>query len=252
MAIAAQELSAGHGRRVVLRGVNATARNGAITVVVGANAAGKTTLLRTLVGALRPIRGAATIDGRPASRWRGAALAERVAFVPQRPTIFAPFTAREAVALGRWRLAAAPERLDAALGDMDLLEDADRPVPALSAGQQQRVALARALAQVDAAGHLVLDEPLAALDLRHARALVRVLRERAAAGAAVLLSLHDLATAAAIADDAWLIDGGALVEGAAEEILRPATLEAVFGVPFRLLPGAEGDRARLLPEWTTG
>ncbi|NNM27275.1 MAG: ABC transporter ATP-binding protein, partial [Phycisphaerales bacterium] len=154
MTIEIDGLTAGYERRTVFAGITARAEAGRITTLIGPNAAGKTTLLRCVIGALRPRAGRVRVDDASAHRLRGAELARRLAYVPQHVAVAAAFTVREVVALGRYALAPAPERIEAALTRLELNDVADTPFPALSAGQQQRVGLARAIAQVEPGGHL--------------------------------------------------------------------------------------------------
>ena len=139
--------------------------------------------------------------------------------MPQRSTVSAAFTVREVVELGRFALPPSRRRVDQALADLDLQEGADRPYPALSVGQQQRVTLARAVAQLASDGHLVLDEPTSAMDLRHVRDTMKLLRRLADGGATVLVALHDRA----------------------RDVLGLERLHEVFGVGFEWIsrPGTE-------------
>ncbi len=168
-------------------------------------------------------------------------MARSVAFVPQRSTVAAPFSVRQVVELGRCALSPDSTRVEASIERLQLQEIADRPYPALSVGQQQRVTLARALAQLESGGHLILDEPLSAMDLAHAHDAVELLKELAAAGSTVVIALHDVSLAAAFADEVWLLSAGDLVAaGPAGDILIPDRLEAVFSVPFRRLVDEDG------------
>jgi len=117
-----------------------------------------------------------------------------------------------------------------------------RLFPALSVGQQQRVVLARTLYQVEAsAGVFVLDEPTAPMDPRHAMLAIDHLREQANKGAVVLVSIHDIGLARAIADEAWLLDAGRLVAaGPVSDVLVPDRLEAAFGIPYQGLEADDG------------
>ena len=159
MSLAVETLSFAYGRRVVLSGINGTVAPGRVTALIGPNAAGKSTLLRAMVGSLRPTQGCVRVDGELAHRLRGRRLAKRIAYVPQRSAVAAAFTVRQVVELGRYALPSSRARVDDALGRLDLLEVADRPFPELSVGQQQRVALARAVAQLRRDGHMLLAEP---------------------------------------------------------------------------------------------
>ena len=159
---------------------------GRVTVLIGPNGGGKTTALRAAAGMLAPEQGAILLDGAPVHSMPAAQRAARMALVAQRPEVGAPFSVRDVVALGRVRRPAAPERIEQALARAGLSQLADRPFHALSGGQQQRVAVARALAQHEPGGVLLLDEAFAAVDPPEAAALVREIREEAAAGATVL------------------------------------------------------------------
>jgi iron complex transport system ATP-binding protein len=241
------QLTCRFGPLVALREVSAEAAAGRITAVLGPNAAGKSTLLNALIGFLRPAAGAVELDGRPVHRWRPRELAGRIAFVPQRSVVAASFLVQDVVRLGRYALRPDPGRVADALERLQLTEVATRPYPQLSVGQQQRVTLARALAQLEPDGHLVLDEPMSAMDLAHVRDAVGLLRELADGGATVIIAMHDLPLAAAIADDVWLLRSGELVAaGPAVRIMTEARLEAIFSVPFARID-ADG-RSLLAPE----
>ena len=157
------------------------------------------------------------------------------------------------VELGRYALAASRRRIDEALGALDLDDIADRPFPALSVGQQQRATLARAVAQLADDGHLVLDEPASAMDLRHVRRSTALLRRLADGGATVLVAMHDLTLAVSLADECWLLDHGRLVAaGPTGEVISIEQLHMVFGVGFEWIerPGGGGGGRILLPKNT--
>lgn len=216
-----------------IKGVNLTATPGRITAVLGPNAAGKSTLLRCIIGALTPTGGSVLIDGEPAHRLKTRTLAGRLAYVPQRPQVAAAFTVREVIELGRYALPASRQRIDETLKRLELESIADRPFPSLSVGQQQRVTLGRAVAQLGPKGHLVLDEPTSAMDLRHAARTTRLLRELSGKGVTVVIAMHDLKLAASTADECWLLDAGRLVAaGPTAEVMQIERLQSIFGVPF--------------------
>ncbi len=216
-----------------IKGINAVATPGRITAVIGPNAAGKSTLLRCVIGALAPASGAVLIDGEPSHRLTTRSIAGRLAYVPQRPQVAAAFTVREVIELGRYALPAGRRRIDDTLRRLELESIADRPFPSLSVGQQQRVTLGRAVAQLGPKGHLVLDEPTSAMDLRHAARSTALLRELAARDVTVIIAMHDLKLAASLSDDCWLLDAGRLVAaGPTAEVMQIDRLEAVFAVRF--------------------
>ena len=248
MTLAIHNLKFNFGRTSVLRDINVQARPGRITALIGPNAAGKSTLLRCIIGTAKPVAGHVLIDGQIAHRATTRWLAGRVAYVPQRAVVAAGFTVRQVIELGRYVLPPAPDVVEQVMTELDLVPLADRPYPRLSVGQQQRVTLARALAQLIDNGHLALDEPTASMDLRHVASTIASLRRRADRGATIVMALHDLTLAASVADDAWLLDDGRLVAaGPTCDVLNAERLADVFGVPFAWMNDASGN-PRLLPQ----
>lgn len=226
---------------------------GTVTVVVGPNGSGKTTLLRTLLGLHAPAEGSVTLAGRPLREHSLRARARACAWLPQRTELPWTMTARELVMLGRapyLSALASPSKLDhdevrVALARVRAEGLSERDVRTLSGGELQRVLLARLLATK--APLLVLDEPTTALDVGHALALLELVRSLAAAGQAVILSLHELELARRYADRALVLrsDGhGGHVLGPASEILNPKLLSEVFEVDTRLVADELMFRAR--------
>jgi iron complex transport system ATP-binding protein len=219
----------------VLDGIDVTLERGRVVAIVGRNAAGKTTLLRTLAGVLEPSEGSVHWDGRDAATWSTRARAERIAYVAQRPSLSARFTVAETIALGRYALPTRPERVLDAIERFGLGAIADRLYHELSIGQQHRVSLARAWAQIESTGALLLDEPFAATDLAETDRSAKLVRQHAARGGLTVVVLHDLSLAARLADEVILLDGGRVAaSGAVREVLTVEFLAQHFGVPFRL------------------
>ncbi len=239
------------GGERVLEDISARAERGRLTAVVGPNAAGKSTLLRCVVGVEQREAGEVRLDGTSIDDLRGQTLAARVAFVPQRPIVSAQFTVEEIVRLGARAGGNGRDVVASVLDAMELTDLRGRLYHRLSVGQQQRVSVARALAQLRDEGLLVLDEPTSALDLQHVERTLRVLRQAATTRRAiVVLAIHDLAVAASAADDVWLLDHGRLVAaGAAAEVMLPGRLTPVFGVSFDLR-GDDDGRTRLFPRFS--
>lgn len=229
------------GGREVLAGVSLTARAGEVLALVGPNGAGKSTLLAALAADLPADEGVVRVYGRPSAEWPARELALRRAALPQAAALSFPFTVQDVVRMGRapWAGTALEEDDDRVVGEAmasaEVGEFASRPFSALSGGERARVALARVLAQ--RAPLLLLDEPTAALDLRHQELVLRLCRERAAAGDAVVVVLHDLGLAAAYADRvAVLRDGMLAAEGPPAGVFTGDLLTEVYRQPVEVFP----------------
>ncbi|MFJ3503086.1 heme ABC transporter ATP-binding protein [Streptomyces sp. NPDC090135] len=229
------------GRRAVLDGASTGVRAGEVLALVGPNGAGKSTLLAALAADLAPDAGEVRIGGRPAHAWTTGELALRRSVLPQDATLSFPFPVAEVVRMGRapWAGTAREDEDDAAVAEAmaatEVEEFAGRPFSALSGGERARVALARVLAQ--RTGLLLLDEPTAVLDLRHQELVLRVCRERAAAGTAVVVVPHDLGLAAAHADRVGVLHEGRIaVDGPPAEVLGEELLSRVYRQPVEVFP----------------
>jgi iron complex transport system ATP-binding protein len=230
-----------YGNGLVLDGVDITIEPGCISTVCGPNAAGKTTLLRSAAALIEPTRGRVLLDDRPIGSIPVGQRARRLAFMSQRFECASGFSVRRVLELARVMVGRDQAGLDRVVKALELGPLLERGIGELSVGQCQRVALGRALAQCPPDGLLVLDEPLAALDPRWALRTCELLRRRAEAGATILLSVHELSTAARLADRVLLVaQGQLLAHGAAWDVLQPAALEAAYGIPFELLEAADG------------
>jgi len=226
-----------YGERPVLRGVSIQLRPGEIVALVGANGAGKSSLLKTLAGLVMPTRGRVTLDGQPLASIERNTLSRQIAYLPQERTVHWPLSVRQLVALGRLphrHLLTGPTRRDAeaveramlATGVQDL---ADRPAFELSGGERARVLLARAIAQE--ATYMIADEPSAGLDPAHELTLFERLAEISATGRGIIVALHDLSLAARFCHRAILLQHGTmLAAGRPDEVLTPGRLAAGFGI----------------------
>ena len=234
------------GAREVLCDVSVQFAAGEVVALIGPNGAGKSSLLCVLAGLIAPTAGAVTLDTRPLAGLAPAEIASSIAYLPQARTIHWPMAVRAIVGLGRLphqmrgrsSLARDDAAIAAAMTQMDITAFAERPVLALSGGEQARVLLARALAQEPRL--LIADEPSAGLDLGHQLALMTVLRARAAAGGASIVALHDLGLAARFADRIVLLaDGQIVAAGRPGDVLTSDRIAAVYGVDM-LVTTAEG------------
>ena len=244
--IAALGVGVTAGGRVILDEVSIDVVPGAVTALVGPNGAGKSTLLRVVAGDVRATAGAVTLDGTSVAAWKPDALARRRAVLPQDSSLAFPFTAMEVVLMGRTPHARSGsngrdrEIATHALAAVDLAGFEERLYPTLSGGERQRVQLARVLAQVwenDGPRALLLDEPVASLDLAQQQRVLLIARDFAREGAAVLVVLHDLNLAAQYADTIALMRGGRMIAaGSPDDVLTSAIVLEVFGVNVQVMP----------------
>lgn len=251
----ATALALGYRDRTVIDGLDLDVPPGHITAIVGANACGKSTLLRSMSRLLTPRGGQVLLDGEHVHRIPAKKLARTLGLLPQSPLAPEGITVVDLVGRGRnphqgmlsrWSrdddeaVAAALE----ATGSLDL---ADRAVDELSGGQRQRVWIAMALAQQT--DLLLLDEPTTFLDVSHQVEVLDLLvdlnRDR---GTTIVMVLHDLNLAARYADHlVALADGRVHSAGSPEEVLTPETVRAVFGIDSRVIDDPTSGRPLMLP-----
>jgi iron complex transport system ATP-binding protein len=221
----------------VVRGASLAVGRGRLAAVVGANGSGKSTLVRLLAGLLKPLGGEVLFGGVPLTAIEPRVRARRVAYVPQTISTVFPFTALEVVLTGRspyttrfrFESARDVDVARTALAELDAAHLESRPVTELSGGERQLVALARALAQEPEC--LLLDEPSAALDLKHRAGLIRHLRRlRDAQGMTALIITHDLMLLDPAFDSVFAMRRGAITAaGTPAEVLREDLLAGIYG-----------------------
>jgi iron complex transport system ATP-binding protein len=229
------------GGRPVLNGADFSVAAGEVVGVLGPNGAGKTTLLRAMLGLARLEAGSARLGGHTVRALSDAQRARLVGYLPQER--------RVAWSLPAWRIAAlgAADRPPAlarqvahtALERVGLTALADRGVLDMSGGERARVLLARLL--TTHAPLLVADEPVAGLDVEAQFHTLDLLREEAAGGRAVVVTLHDLTLAARACDRVVVVDKGRIVaDGSPAKTLTPRRLAEVFGLSGALVDTAAG------------
>jgi iron complex transport system ATP-binding protein len=215
---------------------------GEVVALLGPNGAGKSTLLKVMAGELRPARGVVTLGGRDVAQMTAADLARRRAVVAQASTLAFPFTVREVVALG----ISVPglshngphiaRAVSEALAQVGLTSIANRYFTALSGGERQRAHIARALCQLAIAREsrtggqvLLLDEPTSSLDIGHQGIVLEALRRLAGTGVAMVVAMHDLNLAAALADRVAIMSRGRMIaEGTPREAMTGAVLSRAY------------------------
>lgn len=227
--------------RTILDDASIDIHSGEIHALVGPNGAGKSTLFGVLAGDVTAHAGTVELDGRPLDRVTPRMLARQRAVLLQENTVTFPFSAEQVVRMGRtpWARTPAAEEDDdlvsSAMAQTEVTTLRARAVPSLSGGERARVALARVIAQ--STGILLLDEPTAALDLKHHEDVMRLIRTRADAGIAVAIVLHDLNAALAHADRVTLLaDGRVAATGTASEVLSAERIEQVYGQAVDVFP----------------
>ena len=243
-----------HDERTVLNGINAAVTPGTVTAVLGPNGAGKSTLIKIFAGELEPQQGLVQFDGKPLSHWRANELARHRALLPQSPELSFHFIAEDVVALGRYPhhgRSSADENQRAVEGSLlatDTAPFAARDCRTLSGGECHRVHYARVLAQLwRASGEtsriLLLDEPVAGLDLFHQHAVLSKARAMASQGVGVMAVLHDLNLAYLYADEVLVLaDGEIEAIGEPDKILCPERISEIWRTPCEILQTKTGQK----------
>jgi iron complex transport system ATP-binding protein len=239
----AREVTLAYDTRVIIEDLTVDIPDGRFTVIVGANACGKSTLLRGLARLL-PLRGGAVLlDGDSIHRSSTREVATKLGILPQQPVAPDGLVVGDLVARGRhphlrWyrRWSEHDDGLvHWALEVTGMSELADRPVDELSGGQRQRAWIAMALAQDTPT--MLLDEPTTFLDLAHQCEVLDLLERLNADGRTIVAVLHDLNQAARYADHMIAMrDGAVVVTGTPHEVVTPELVELVFGLPVEVHP----------------
>lgn len=236
----AKNISVQIGTKKILDDVTLDIKAGEVVVLLGANGAGKSTLLKAMCGDVNLTGGEIRLENRCLSDWNYHELARKRAVLSQHSSLNFPFTAQEVALLGRnphIRGRESKKDLEIVGEALQLVEAAhfaNQSFPTLSGGEQQRVHLARVLAQIwegQTTRYLLLDEPVANLDLAHQHLTLQTARKFACENTAVLCVLHDLNLAANYADKIMILQNGRVFAcGKPWEVLTSEIIREIFGI----------------------
>ena len=251
----AKDLTLRYEQRTVIEQLSAEIPEGKVTMIVGANACGKSTLLRGLSRLLKPAAGNVTLDGKDIHSRPAREVARTLGLLPQHPTAPDGITVRDLVGRGRYPHQGffrswSPEddlAVQTALDSTETMELADRNVDELSGGQRQRVWIAMALAQETDV--LLLDEPTTYLDLAHQVEVLDLVTDlNRKNGTTVAIVLHDLNLAARYADHVIALKAGTIVaEGPALQVVTEHLVREVFGLESRVVPDPVSGTPLIIP-----
>lgn len=252
--LAGEHLRVGYDQRTIIGDLDVSIPDGSFTVILGPNACGKSTLLRTLSRLLAPQEGLVTLDGRDVKDYQGKEFARAVGLLPQQSIAPDGITIIDLVSRGRFPYQTMfrqwtdedQQAVDFALQVTRLTELSQRPVQALSGGQRQRVWIAMALAQQTPI--LLLDEPTTYLDLAHQIEVLELCTTLNKAGTTLVAVLHDLNQAARYATHIIAMRSGEVIaEGAPGDIITAEMVEKTFGVRSRIITDPETDTPLVIP-----
>ncbi len=254
-ALVIEDLSAGYGDGVVLRDLSLSIPKGQITAIIGANASGKSTLLRAMSRLLAPRTGRVLLDGHAVHSMAPRRVARRIGLLPQTPVAPEGITVLDLVsrgrhphqgAFGRWRRED-EEAVADALSITATSDLADRFVEDLSGGQRQRVWVAMALAQ--RTDILLLDEPTTFLDINHQVEVLDLLADlKDARGTTIVMVLHDLNLAARYGDLLIaMVTGRIARRGPPRDVLDEEMLEQVFRLRARVMADPVTGKPMMIP-----
>ncbi|AWK72738.1 ABC transporter [Rhodococcus oxybenzonivorans] len=234
-AVEVQDVTVHYGDVLALDRVSLSLQAGRVCGLVGMNGSGKSTLFKSIMGTVKPDTGTVRINGQAPATARKTGV---LGYVPQSEEVdwAFPLSVRDVVMTGRYGRMGLTRRpgkadrsaVDHALERVELTDLADRQIGQLSGGQKKRTFVARGIAQE--ATILLLDEPFAGVDKRSEATITTLLRELAGAGAAILVSTHDLHALPALADEAILLMRTVLAHGDPTLVLQPANLASAFGL----------------------
>lgn len=249
------QLQFGYDQNPTLKNLNLSLKEGKLTVILGPNGSGKTTLVKLMSKMMPPDSGHIYLHLSDIMKMSQKEISKSLAIVPQNTAVEFDFTVEEIVAMGRYphlkrfeqEGPADWEIINEAMRATDVLDFKHRPINALSGGEIQRVIIARALAQKPKI--LILDEPIAHLDIQHQIELLKLVKQLAQTQhITIAMILHDLNFAMAFADQVVLMhEGNIAAEGLPEDVLVPDLIKSVYGVDICLIKNPVTGMHHILP-----
>lgn len=243
-----QNLHFGYDSRVIFNDLSVTFPKGGFCSILGPNGSGKTTLLKCVTGLLKPDSGMITLNGKPLADYKMMDLARTIAYVPQYQDIVFDISVFDYVLLGRnpyqtpWEMQRLEDKevVEEALNKCNVWDYRDRLLQALSGGERQRVMVARAMAQQT--GIMLLDEPLANIDVTHKFGIMDILQElNEEQGVSILIILHDLPIAKTYSKQILLLkEGNVLQYGDQNAVLTEENIRNCFDLTERYAVTEEG------------
>ncbi|MFT8348535.1 ABC transporter ATP-binding protein [Clostridium saccharoperbutylacetonicum] len=234
----AKDIISGYDKKIIVDGIDITIPSNKISVIIGANACGKSTLLKTMARLIKPISGKVLIDGKKITSMPSKKLAQVLGLLPQSPVVPEGITVWDLVSRGRFPYQTFMksmnqkdfEAIEEALEIMGITELANRSVDELSGGQRQRVWIAMALAQQT--DILLLDEPTTYLDIAYQVEILDLLTDlNRKRGTTIVIVLHDINLSARYADYIFALRNGKLIDkGKPEEVITSELIGTVFGL----------------------
>ncbi len=259
----ADGLSAGYPGRDVLHDLSFSIASGEMVGLIGPNGAGKTTLLRVMAGDIAPGTGTMRFQAEPISSLSHRARARSIAYVPPTLDLMSAMSVAEFVALGRtpylegWRRLGSgdKEAIERALHVTDLASFAGRNMHELSEGEKHRAMIALGLAQEPEL--LLLDEPTAHLDIKHAWQIMELIHDlHSSDSVTIVITTHDLNIASEFCTRLFLMDQGRLAAtGVPGDVLKDEPLSNVYDYPVRVVVDADTGARRVFPQrpqWPAG
>lgn len=252
----AEHLVSGYDHKTILHGISLVIPSNKISVMIGANACGKSTLLKTLARLIKPTSGTVTLDGKPISKIPPKQLARVVGLLPQSPIVPEGISVADLVGRGRFPHQSLlsgwtkkdVEAVAEAMEIMNITELANRNIDELSGGQRQRVWIAMALAQQT--DILFLDEPTTFLDITYQVEILDLLTDlNRKKGTTIVMVLHDINLSARYADYIFALSQGKLLaEGKPSEVITSSLVKDIFGLDCTVIPDPVSGSPMVIPK----